>query len=386
MARKKITPVEIKNNNRKQIYDYIYKHGKVSQNDIAAALRLSRPTIATNVAELEEDGLIFKDGQQDSDQIGRKAAAYSIAADYRIAIGVELTGHHIKVIPVDLYGRKLSRTVWNETFINTDEYYSKACSCIKEVIDSLDVSDERILGVGIAMQGLVSPDGNTIIYGKIMNCTGVTIDKFTEHLNYRCTFIHDPEGAALSELWASPELNSAVYLSMSEHLGGAMIVNRNVFRGRSGHSATFEHIQIDPNGKQCYCGKKGCFETVLSMKALLDGREADEFFDAVRSGSEPEKAKWQEYLKNLAIMIDGIHLVNDIDYILGGHLAPYFTEEDIKILYDNIRRICPFEEEDGYIKISKMPSHNINIGAALPYIKEFLDNPDNLRPERSEQQ
>jgi predicted NBD/HSP70 family sugar kinase len=171
---------------------------------------------------------------------------------------------------------------------------------------------------------------------------------------------------------------------MSEHLGGAMIVNRNVFRGRSGHSATFEHIQIDPNGKQCYCGKKGCFETVLSMQALLDGRDADEFFDAVRSGSEPEKAKWQEYLKNLAIMIDGIHLVNDIDYILGGHLAPYFTEEDIKILYDNIREICPFEEEDGFIKISKMPSHNINIGAALPYIKEFLENPDNLRPARSE--
>jgi predicted ArsR family transcriptional regulator len=118
MARRKITPVEIKNNNRKQIYDYIYKHGKVSQNDIAAALRLSRPTIATNVAALEEDGLIFKDGQQDSDQIGRKAAAYSIAADYRIAIGVELTGHHIKVIPVDLYGRKLSRTVWDENFEN----------------------------------------------------------------------------------------------------------------------------------------------------------------------------------------------------------------------------------------------------------------------------
>lgn len=374
MARR-ITPVEIRKTNRKQIYEYIYKEGKVSQNDIALALRLSRPTVAANVAELEEDGLIFRDGQQDSDQIGRKAVAYSIVPDCRIAIGVELTARHVKVIAVDLYGNKMSRTVTDLKYENTDAYYEKACDCIMDMIRSVSIPDERILGVGIAMQGLVSPDGNTILYGKIMNCTGVTIEKFSKRLKYPCTFIHDPEGAAQSELWASPELTDAVYLSLSEHLGGALIIDRNIFRGRSGHSATFEHIQIQPRGKKCYCGKRGCFETVLSMNALLEDREADDFFTAVRAGNTAEEIRWKAYLKMLATLIEDLHLVNDMDYILGGHLAPYFTEEDIQIIYDNIRSICPFEEQDGFIRISKMPSHNITIGAALPYIKEFLDNP-----------
>ena len=62
--------------------------------------------------------------------------------------------------------------------------------------------------------------------------------------------------------------------------------------------------------------------------------------------------------------------------ILGGHLAPYFTEPDIRFMYDEIRRLCPFEESDDFIHISKMPSHNITIGIALPYIRSFLDDID----------
>ena len=69
-----------------------------------------------------------------------------------------------------------------------------------------------------------------------------------------------------------------------------------------------------------------------------------------------------------------LSLVNDVDFILGGHLAKYFTQADIQFMYDELRRNCPFEDRDDYILISKMPSHNITIGAALPYICSFLEN------------
>ena len=71
----RITPGQIKKNNRQQIYNYIYEEKNVSQQAIAYALHLSRPTVATNLSELEEDGLICKNGQLESDQIGRKAVA-----------------------------------------------------------------------------------------------------------------------------------------------------------------------------------------------------------------------------------------------------------------------------------------------------------------------
>ena len=81
-------------------------------------------------------------------------------------------------------------------------------------------------------------------------------------------------------------------------------------------------------------------------------------------------------MKYLAKLVGDIHLLHDVEIILGGHLAPYLTDGDIRVLYGEIHRLCPFEEEDDYIRISKMPSHNITIGAALPYIRRFLEDID----------
>ena len=107
--KKSITPNQIKQNNRSLIYHYIYNNRKVSQQDISYNLRLSRPTVTTNLTALEENGLIRKDGQMDTEFVGRKASAYCIVADYRISIGVEILKKEIKMIAVNLYGEKIDK-------------------------------------------------------------------------------------------------------------------------------------------------------------------------------------------------------------------------------------------------------------------------------------
>ena len=93
----------------------------------------------------------------------------------------------------------------------------------------------------------------------------------------------------------------------------------------------------------------------------------------MRCGSEPERESWHAFLTHLARLIRDLHLTNDRDIMLGGRLAPFFTKEDIAFLYDEIRRICPFTEDDDFILLSKMPAYHIAIGAALKYIQGFLD-------------
>lgn len=369
---KSITPGQIRKTNRQQIYNYIYEHKTVSQQDLTYALRLSRPTVASNLAEMEETGLIYKSGQLDADQVGRKAAAYSIAADYRISIGVEVTQEGVKIIAVDLYGRNIHRITAKLHFKNVDTYYKRLCDVILKFTASLPIPGDRILGIGFAMQGLIAADGSTVVYGAIMGCTGLTTQALSRYLPYPCSFVHDPDAAALSELWSSPNLTDAIYLSLSRHLGGSMIVKRNIVPGKHGHTATFEHIQARPRGKLCYCGKRGCMETICSMQSLLGDDDPEDFFQLVRSGAPEQTKRWQDYLKNLAGLIGMLHLVHDVDFILGGHLAPYFTQSDLRLIYDEIRRGCPFDDSDDYLLISKMPSHNINIGVALPYIQAFL--------------
>lgn len=370
-----ITPKQIRKNNRNLIYNFIYKMRKTSQQEIAYGLHLSRPTVASNLNDLEESGLIFKNGQIESDQIGRKAIAYSIVSDFRIGFGVEILSDRIKLISVNLYGEMIHRMETNIAFKYNDDYIRTVSQFILDFVHKEEKSKEQVLGIGIAMQGLVSPDGTTMTYAKILDCTGLSISAFKKYIaDYPCNFIHDSESAAVAEMWASKDLENAFYFSISNHFGAATILNRRIFHGKHGHNSNVEHLQIDPAGRKCYCGRRGCVETVCSLDALLDGTDADTFFRMVRGGDTESVRRWTSYLIYLARVIRDMHLILDMDYIIGGYIAPYLIEDDIKFMYSQIRALTPFEENDDFIYISKMPEHNITIGAALPYIIHFLDN------------
>ena len=164
--------------------------------------------------------------------------------------------------------------------------------------------------------------------------------------------------------------------SLGLTLGAAMIFNKSILSGKHGHNATIEHIVFKPGKKDCYCGKKGCAETLCSINALLEGFEdsLDLFFKNARKSGSREALRWQQYLEDLAIIINNIHLIYDTDFILGGYLAAYLNQDDVDVLYNHIATMTPFEAYRDYIYISKMPKHGITIGAALIYIKDFLDN------------
>lgn len=369
-----ITPNQIKQNNRKLIYQYIYQNRSVSQQDISYDLRLSRPTVTSNIAALENEGLIKKSGQIDTEYVGRKAAAYSIVADFRISLGVEILQKEVKIIAVNLNGEKIDRMVFDILYENDDSYIQTVCSKILEFNDSLRISKDQILGIGFAMQALISPDKKQVLYGKILECTGLSIDAFAKYLPYPCSFVHDAESAAVSEMWMSPELTDAFYLSISKHLGAAIINHGKILDGKHGHSATIEHITMEPDGVVCYCGKKGCMETLCSLEALLTEDETlEDFFSHLRQDEANYTARWETFLIDLAKSINSLHLVYDTDFILGGYIAPFLIDADLDFIHRQIADMTPFPEDTDFILISKMPKHNIAIGAALPYIQEFLD-------------
>ncbi len=370
--KKSITPGQISQNNLKLIYQYIYQNESTSQQDISYALQLSRPTVSAKINELEEKGLIHKDGQISSDLAGRKAASFSVVPDCRLSVGVELMRDLFKMLIVDLKGNYYHRTVIELTYENTEAYTQKVSETINDYIESLNYTKEQILGIGISIQGLVNADGSYVSYGKILDCTGLSIESFSKHLDYPCRFLHDAAAAADSELWASPELSNFIYMNISVHLGATIVHNRKILTGKHGYSGTIEHVQIVPNGKKCYCGRLGCIETVCSISALIGDDEEDEFFNRRDSGDPAALERWRTYLYYLSLTIHNMHLLYNEDFVLGGYLASRLRDEDIKVIYENIKSMSPFPETPDYVSISKMPKHNITIGAALPYIREFL--------------
>jgi N-acetylglucosamine repressor len=370
MAR--LTTAELKIINQKKIFHIIYQEKKIAKQDIAEKLKMSLPTISQNLKELEEMNLIEKKGSFESTG-GRKAYAICLVSNAKVSIGVEVSKKLIRIVALDLCGTNLKELTESITYVNNDAYYQTLGNLIFEVISSLHLSSERILGVRIALQGLISADGNTVAYGKILGCTGISIDNFTKYIPYPCSMVHDAEAAAIAELWFSHKIEDAIYFSISNNLSGAIIIDGKLHKGHELKSGMIEHMTIVPDGNPCYCGKKGCLEAYCSINSLLPMQETlESFFKKLNSCNKEYINRWESFLRHLALAIDNIHMVIDCDIILGGELAAYLTKEDIKKLQALVEKDTAFAIERTFIKTSLCNTFAIAQGAALYYIKRFL--------------
>lgn len=376
MSEKGLTTIALKKINRSKIYQYIYRSKLTSKLQIVQDLQMGLSTVSQNLNLLENEGLIEKNGYFDSTG-GRKANAIQIVSDFRISIGVGILKNMFHITAIDLYGNTVYTDTIPLTYSNTAAYYQQITDKVKDFIDKNQYPENKILGVSIATQGITSPDNTTVIYGNIMNNTGMRLKDFSRHLPYPCHLEHDSKSAAFLELWNHPELDSAVVFLLNRNLGGAIITNHQIHQGRSMHSGTIEHICINPDGPLCYCGNRGCLETYCSANSLeqASGMTIKEFFPLLREKKSPQLIQiWEDYLKHLAFAMKNLNLVIDAPIIISGYLAPYFTEDDTDYLLRQINSMTPFELKEEQILVGTHGQYTPAIGAALFYVKEFIQS------------
>lgn len=367
------TLTDIKKKNLFDIYHFIYSTPGCSKQAIANALAVSLPTISQHLITLQNEGLIEKCGQLSS-TVGRRATAYQIISTARIAIGIEILSKNIYIVALNLYGKKEAKEYYELEFQPNQIYFDNLQTKVKNFLKKYSFKESQILGIGLAVQGLTSPDGSYITYGEILNCTGLSIQLFSNYFSVPCKFIHDAECASNSELWENPDITDAIYLSLGQHLGGAILINGTLQNGLTGKSGTFEHMTLIPNGNKCYCGNHGCAECYCSGSFLTEGKmNLEEFFDKKDHGDTDCCKKWEDYLHYLSMLINNLHLVIESPVILGGHITPYFTEQDINMINKNVADRSAFHNDLPYIIHGKCRNDAVTIGAALPFIKEFLN-------------
>ena len=376
MSEKGLTTIALKKINRSKIYQYIYRSKLTSKLQIVQDLQMGLSTVSQNLNLLENEGLIEKNGYFDSTG-GRKANAIQIVSDFRISIGVGILKNMFHITAIDLHGNTVYTDTIPLTYSNTAAYYQQITDKVKDFIDKNQYPENKILGVSIATQGITSPDNTTVIYGNIMNNTGMRLKDFSRHLPYPCHLEHDSKSAAFLELWNHPELDSAVVLLLNRNLGGAIITNHQIHQGCSMHSGTIEHICVNPDGPLCYCGNRGCLETYCSANSLeqASGMTIKEFFPLLREKKSPQLIQiWEDYLKHLAFAMKNLNLVIDAPIIISGYLAPYFTEDDTDYLLRQINSMTPFELKEEQILVGTHGQYTPAIGAALFYVKEFIQS------------
>lgn len=369
-----MTTMKVKLINKASVYKSIYNDRKSCKILITQNLGMGLSTVNQNIKLLEEEGLIRKNGYFDSTG-GRKADALEIVSDARIAIGVAILKHKIHILATDLYGDLIDKKTISLQFQEGKDFYKNLANNIMLFIEEHAFERSKILGVAIATQGIVSNNGEYVSYGKLLGNVNMTLKDFTKHIPFPCHLEHDSKAAATLELFKHPEIEDAVLLLLNQNMGGAIITNRQVQKGMYMGSGTIEHMSIHFTGRTCYCGRKGCLETYCSKESLelAANMPTDAFFVALKNDSTNACEIWENYLLRLGQAISNLSILIDGYFIISGHLAPYFREEDITRLVEIVNQYALFPIDKSRIIYGVSGEYTQAQGASLYYINAFLD-------------
>ena len=365
------TMQSIQRSNYSNIYHLLMSNDKLSKQMIADELGLSLPTVTGNLNQLIDQELIMKNGQLDS-KIGRRATAYSVNPNAFLSIGIEVFQKYATITVINLKHEVLAIHTVNIPFANNEQYATALADQVRWLLQNNGYNEKSILGVGIGIQGLIDGAGTTVLWGKILGCTGMRADLFSQFLPFPVRFYHDADCVAAAEYAVEP--NDEIVLSIGEHFGSAIITDGKILRSTKGRDGTMEHISINPrNGRPCYCGRRGCIETYCSLSSLLQPTETlNSFFTNLKQHNPAVEQRFSEYLDYLAESIYNLHMFIDVPIIIGGRLSKFITASILEDLRGRLKSISVFPESEQYVKVGHVADNAVAIGAAIPFIDDKL--------------
>lgn len=296
---------DVKKINRIRTIRSIFSCDRISQPELAAKVNNSWPTVLQNVKELMAMGLVQEVGTFESTG-GRKARAFAPVRDARLAVGLEITQNHVGAVLVDLSGNLLRYERKKRLYERSDTYAEMLAGIVQGLIEKEGYPVEKILGVGISLPGILDKEGQTLVYSHALGLRNVPTGEFSRYIPFSCRFINDANAAGLAEVRDLESPRSLVYLSLSNSVGGAILTGGTLYDGDHLRAGEFGHNTLVPDGRPCYCGKKGCLDAYCSAKVLsqlTDGNLAL-FFDGLRSGDAALQTAWNEYLSYLAVKLN----------------------------------------------------------------------------------
>lgn len=355
--------------NKTKILRFIKEAGETSKVEIARELNLSMPTVLQNVKELMAEQLVQEVGEYESTG-GRKAKALALNATSGYAAGLDITANHISMVLVSMNGQITAAERKRCRFVNSLDYYKELEEQVGTFLKSTDVDLDRILGIGVSIPGIINHEEKVLVKSHALGLDNVSLKMLEQAMPYPVWFENDANAAIKAELMSG--YPDTVYLSLSNTVGGAICMNGTIFPGTNKKAGEFGHMILVPQGRQCYCGKKGCVDAYCSALVLAKhtGGSLEAFMDKVKANEPEAMAVWDEYLEYLAMVISNLRMAYDTDIILGGYvggfLEPYMLELGKKVVAYNL-----FDSDVSYLKNCRYKKEASAVGAARYFIDSY---------------
>ncbi len=255
-------------------------------------------------------------------------------------IGIDLGGSHIAIGVVDNKGKIVEKV--QKRIMKAEKANIK--KTIEEYIFEkvkLFISEYKISEVGIAIPGTVK--NGVVIKSVNLGLKNYKIsERLQTEIDIPIKIRNDAKCAAIAEnkYGTLKSFNRNVFLTLGTGIGGAVIIDNKLLDTGDLPGCEFGHIIIEKNGKECNCGKRGCWEKYASMKAFKDNLRKALNLDEKTSGKElldiirknnPNNEKYSkinkiidEYIEYLSIGISNLVNIFEPEAIgIGGSFVFY---------------------------------------------------------------
>jgi glucokinase len=243
-------------------------------------------------------------------------------------------------------------------------------AAMAEAIAQMD-PDRRCVAIGLGTPGPADASGR--VAQVAINLAGWKNVPLADWLEEKCdrpTIIaNDANCAGLGEFWlgAGKPFQHLILLTLGTGVGGAVILNGELFVGRQGTAGELGLITLDPNGPECNSGNRGSLEQHISVQAIRreTGLEPDELGRRADAGDLDAIAFWKHYGEQLgAGLASLIYVLTPEAIIIGGGVsasAAHFFPTAIATIE---QRVLPSSRPDLQVLTAKLGNQAGMVGAA----------------------
>ena len=250
-------------------------------------------------------------------------------------IGIDLGGTKIESILLD---QKLNVVERTRIPTNQEKGYNSIIESIVKIVTDLKKKTNEKTTIGLSAPGAISKKTGLIKNSNTQCLIGKSLANDLEQaLKQNIRIENDANCFTLAEskLGAAKNYNMVFGVIMGTGVGGGIVVNGKLLKGRTNIAGEWGHHTLKIGGNKCYCGKNGCVETYISVPALekrwkeLTGK-TESLSSIVQNLTSDAAKQWKiEFLENFGTSLANVIDILDPDVIvLGGGVS------NISFLYD----------------------------------------------------
>ena len=326
----------VKRTNRSAALRILHERGSMSRKRLSETIKLTPAAITKIVGEMIAEGLLTEGSMLPGSGAGRREVMVELNSRARAALGIFINLREAIVSAAWLDGA----VIFSESFTlppkaPSEETVQMLCRRLTELAAEHALEKEKILGVGVAMRGVTSPDGRVVrnSFGALKERDYPICDRVEALTGLPCLMSNNVRALFAAQMFLSrePELGSQFFLRCEAGIGASFSIGERIWLGSSGQCAEIGHIPVvRRGGKPCSCGKSGCLETIASPSAIREdalalfseertpvlwrimrGRAAEDMtledvFEAARSGDGEIAALLDRAAVTLAAALKGV--------------------------------------------------------------------------------